>query len=221
MKRTEGNHLRYNSGAAPRKPRSISLRCIPRVELPCGLGYRIVGEGIDQPIAQCILSIDLFGSHKHLQRLCFPHQSRQPLCSTPTGDQPQRCTAMSENHAGRRDASVTSEGKIEPTAHTVPFDGRVHRRRRTLDCIHQGPAHSGEFVGRRSGQSCNLSQISASREESPISRDDQRLGLARQVAKRLRQCQNATLRQAIRAILGLQAQHADAVMILEMKKTSS
>jgi hypothetical protein len=87
-----------------------------------------------------------------------------------------------------------------------------------LDRIHQHLAYARKFVRFGPGQSRNLSQIGACREKSPIPRDDQRLRLARQLAKCLGQGPHACLRQAIRAVARLQAQYANAIKDLKMKE---
>jgi hypothetical protein len=79
----------------------------------------------------------------------------------------------------------------------------------------------GEFIRRGPGQSSDLTEIGPNREESAIPRDDQRLRPACQFIQSLRERQHTRTCQAIRTVLGSQTQHANVVMLFEMKQLGS
>ena len=87
----ESDCLRYTTPAAARNGRSIYSEAVNRAHR---FGHGIICHCIHQTDHQGGIRIDFFRRYQHLQSNSPAHQSRQPLRSSPTGDQTKSRAAM-------------------------------------------------------------------------------------------------------------------------------
>ena len=70
-------------------------------------------------MAQCFARVQLLCRKEHLQSTSSADLSRQPLRASPSGDETERCAAMSEDGVGSGDAMSASHRQVESTSHAV------------------------------------------------------------------------------------------------------
>src|SRR5215813_1507957 len=97
----------------------------------------IVGNGIDEAEAQRLFGVEFFGREEHLQSTCSPDQTRKTLCPAPAGDEPESCSAMSEDGVRPGDAVAARKRKVESSAHAITMNGGNSWGREILDRCHE------------------------------------------------------------------------------------
>jgi hypothetical protein len=132
----------------------------------------------------------------------LPDQARQTLRTSPSGHEAESGATMSEDGVGRGDPAVTSERKIQTSAHAVAFDRGDDGGGIAGDCIHECLPHGGELAGfaARQCQCGDFIQVGANRKELAIARDDQWLNFLFQFGEGNSQREHAGARETVGAV---------------------
>ena len=101
----------------------------------------------------------LIGCEKHLHSSCLSNESRQPLCSTPPGDQAQGSAPMPEDGMRPGDAPRACQRQVESSAHAVAVNRRNRRSGKLSDSIHQRLSHLCEAKSLRAGECADFGKV--------------------------------------------------------------
>ena len=162
----------------------------------------IVNDIVRQADLQGLPGMQLLGCEEHLQRAGFADETRQALCSSPAGDQSERCSSMSEDGMRPRDAAMTGQCQVKSSAHAVAMHSSDRRAWKVRNRVHQALTHLGKAKGLWSSERNDLAEVCAGRKEMWIAGNDQsRRRTSRELFNCLRQRLHPGARESVRSVL--------------------
>lgn len=117
---------------------------------------------------QCLRGMDLLRREEELERTSFSNEHWKPLCASPSRDQAQSRSAMSEHGVRGGDAPMTRKGQVQASTHAVALDSGVDGTRKFGNRFHQSLPHPGKLKRGYSVQCLNFREVRSRRKEPCI-----------------------------------------------------
>jgi len=155
----------------------------------------------------------LIGCEKHLHSSCLSNESRQPLCSTPPGDQAQGSAPMPEDGMRPGDAPRACQRQVESSAHAVAVNRRNRRSGKLSDSIHQRLSHLCEAKSLRAGECADFGKVSTGRKKTLVASDNEaRRRVFCQFLDSRRECHDASAGKTVGAVSRSELQDRSMVL---------